>query len=376
MIGQVFIVARCRDGQACAAIDLAGVDVLYRGGEVDDVEALPQILGQAGVGELDEYLATAFTGADRDVRVGETDDDASLALGATTEIDFLDVMQAGGGACLRRGRLCSSGACSGAAAGDGQDNVAACHLALEGGKLHEVENHSGTITGLDGGDALDEAGADVLVLPLQAAGGLREIKHHPRRMIDGEAAWLGGGAVERQAYLHAVAGQGGKGDVLQSGQIAAWRRLFRCPFNGGGCRPGDRRRGGGLGRVPTRVCGQCDVEILALLADVVVDQFVDVDRHAGTSTGLYGLDILGGAGLDGQRQVPGQVVAHPRQVHRDARRVFTGEILGLRHFAGQGQAYLDAVAVELLEVNEVQGIFGKGLCLGKNGQASQGDASK
>ena len=64
-----------------------GINGLHRCGEVQYIQAPLQFFRQLGAVKINEDLAALLLHINRNGRVGQVDDDTSLAIGAATKID-------------------------------------------------------------------------------------------------------------------------------------------------------------------------------------------------------------------------------------------------------------------------------------------------
>ena len=216
LVGAVLPGAARLDHHAHPVAGLRGGDALHRRAEVGDVEAAAQAVGQAGAQELDDEAGALLADVDAHLVVRQLDHDPAGTVGTAAEVDVLQRQLAAVEALGEtRGRRRA-----GARQGRGNDVLERDdqHLAVElgpiAGRLLEVEDEAGPLTGLGHAHRAQVALVDLDHRLAEGAGDAGQVDRDPRRRLDGEAGRNGG---ERLAQLdadHLCARLLGAGDGL------------------------------------------------------------------------------------------------------------------------------------------------------------------
>ncbi|MNQ51284.1 hypothetical protein D3C85_652600 [compost metagenome] len=182
-----------------------GIDVLHRGGEILDVQANPQPLGQAGPGEAEDDLAVALLDIRADPSIRQVDDNVALTLLSTLEVHTTNglarVVGAPGGlrdlgwACL---------ASNGSRLPDHHEQGIAFDPRTVGRQLRQVDHQSCSILDLDHRGTAYVCTAQVTVLAGQVTGHPRQIEGNSRGFIHGVAMRFRGWPIESQFQLDAI----------------------------------------------------------------------------------------------------------------------------------------------------------------------------
>ncbi len=181
-------------GQAYAVAHLLGRHRGDRGGEVGDVGAAAQVVGQRGLQEVDDQVAALLADVDAGLRIRQVDHHAPLAAGAAAEVDVAHREAARGRRIrTRRGEVGRSfahhRALHRARSGrrERDDEVATLHARLVGAHAGEVEHEPGAVAGLDDVGAAQVALVDGLHVAPEGVRGTRKIEGDARRVGHAEA---------------------------------------------------------------------------------------------------------------------------------------------------------------------------------------------
>ena len=225
------------DGNGGVLAGSTGADEIDRGGEILDVQTHPQLVRQAGVGEVQPYAAALLLHIDTDRRIGQVDDDIALALLATLEVQAADSRPAGHRRrAAHRGLLtaapvtvtglgrssCRSG-CAGIPrrlVGTNQNvQVVTVDAGGIGRKIRQVDDQSRTIIGFHHSQAAGVAQAKFTGAFAQLVLDTRQVDGNPGWLVDGIA--LGRGRhrlVEGQFEFHPFPGQRGHIEAFKVGR--------------------------------------------------------------------------------------------------------------------------------------------------------------
>ncbi len=184
------------DGRPVAAG--AGIDELHRGGEVLDVQAHPQRLGQLGPGEIEDDLAFALLDVRGDGRIRQVDHHVAFALGPALEVhptDRLAHRRTGPrrrSAGNRRARGLGGGVLRGSALRGGalanhHEQVVTFDPGVIRRQLGKADDQPSTIPSLDHSGAACIAPAQVAALAGKLIGHARQVQRNPRRLFGGVA---------------------------------------------------------------------------------------------------------------------------------------------------------------------------------------------
>ncbi|MNK89683.1 hypothetical protein D3C87_1096990 [compost metagenome] len=188
-----------------------GIDELHRRGEILDVQAHSQWLGQTGPGETENDLALALLDVGRNGRIRQVDHHIAFTLSAP-----LEVHAANGLACRRNRARRGFGRNGGddrsrhrafATLPDHDEQVVAFDARAVRRQLGQIDDQPRAVLGLDHCCAAGVAGAQIAGLAGQLADHARQVDCDPRGRLrgvtTGRRRWL----IEPQLQLDAVAWQ-------------------------------------------------------------------------------------------------------------------------------------------------------------------------
>ena len=225
------------DGNGGVLAGSAGTDKIDRGGEILHVQAYPQLIGQAGIGEVQPHAAALLLHIDADRRVGQVNDDVTFTLLATLEIQAANSRPAGrrrrtAHRCLLTaapvtvtglGRgSCRSG-CAGIPrrlVGTNQNvQVVTVDAGGIGRKIRQVDDQSRTIIGFHHSQAAGVAQAKFTGAFAQLVLDTRQVDGNPGWLVDGIALGCGRHRlVEGQFEFHPFPGQRGHIETFKVGR--------------------------------------------------------------------------------------------------------------------------------------------------------------
>ncbi|MNU90499.1 hypothetical protein D3C71_803690 [compost metagenome] len=209
LVGRIIEGTTGLDGDGGPVACSAGIDELHGRGEVLDVQAHTQRLGQSGSGETENDLAVTLLNVWRDGRIGQVDHHIAFALGAALEIHRANSLGCWRNS-TRRGRGNDSGrlGCPELTSlPDHHKQVAAFDPGVIRGQLREVDDQPCSVLGFHHRCAAGIAAAQIAGLARQLTDDAGQVQRNPRRRFGGVPVRRRGRLIERQLQLDAVARQ-------------------------------------------------------------------------------------------------------------------------------------------------------------------------